>query len=82
MIQDNNINKLYLSSGSSDNFVCLIDMTQGLDIDPINDEKTEMVKMTSPVISVVFCIDKNHQLKLTVGEQNSTITFFFVVESF
>ena len=78
MIQDNNINKLYLSSGSSDNFVCLIDMTQGLDIDPINDEKTEMVKMTSPVISVVFCIDKNHQLKLIVGEQNSTITFFLI----
>ena len=77
IIQDNN-NKLYLSSGSSDNFVSLIDMTQGLDVDPINDEKTEMVKMTSPVISVVFCIDKNYQLKLIVGEQNSTITFFLI----
>ena len=34
--------------------------------------------MASPVISVVFCIDKNQQLKLIVGEQNSTITFFLV----
>jgi hypothetical protein len=37
-----------------------------------------MEKMSSPVISVVFCIDKNKRLKLIVGEQNSTITFFLI----
>ena len=78
IIKDPNTEKIYLSTGSSDNFVSLIDMTQGWNTDPINDEKTEMEKMSSPVISVVFCIDKNSQLKLIVGEQNSTITFFLV----
>ena len=53
-------------------------MTQGWNIHPIDEEKTEMEKMTSPVISVLFCIDKIGQLKLIVGEQNSTITFFLV----
>ena len=52
-------------------------MTEGYSIN-INEEKTEMIKMSSPVISVVFCIDKNKQLKLISGEQNSTITFFLV----
>ena len=77
MIQDDFIDKIYLSSGSSDNFISLIDMTQGYS-NNINEEKTEMIKMSSPVISVVFCIDKNKQLKLISGEQNSTITFFLV----
>ena len=76
MINDQNIKKLYLSSGSSDNLVSLIDMTDGYDTDPKIDDKTIMEKMKSPVISVVFCIDKNQHLKLIVGEQNSTITFF------
>ena len=53
-------------------------MSQGWSTNPINEDKTEMEKMSSPVISVVFCIDKNSQLKLIVGEQNSTITFFLV----
>ena len=78
IIKDPNNDKIYLSSGSSDNFVSLIDMTQGWNIHPINEDKTEMEKMTSPVISVLFCIDKIGQLKLIVGEQNSTITFFLV----
>ena len=68
--------KLYLSSGSSDNLVSLIDMSEGLFTNPKEDDKTIMEKMSSPVISVVFCIDKNKHLKLIVGEQNSTITFF------
>ena len=78
IIFDENINKIYLSSGSSDNFVSLIDMTEGYINNPITEEKTEMSKMTSPVISVLFCIDKINQLKLIVGEQNSTITFFLI----
>ena len=78
IIQDEITKKIYLSSGSSDNFVSLIDMSQGWSTNPINEDKTEMEKMSSPVISVVFCIDKNSQLKLIVGEQNSTITFFLV----
>ena len=78
MIQDDEKEKIYLSSGSSDNFVSLIDMTEGWSNNPINDDKTEMVKMTSPVISVVFCKDKLGQLKLITGEQNSTITFFLI----
>ena len=77
IIKDDFIDKIYLSSGSSDNFISLIDMTEGYSIN-INEEKTEMIKMSSPVISVVFCIDKNKQLKLISGEQNSTITFFLV----
>ena len=77
IIKDDFIDKIYLSSGSSDNFITLIDMTEGYSIN-INEEKTEMIKMSSPVISVVFCIDKNKQLKLISGEQNSTITFFLV----
>ena len=75
--QDNQ--KIYLSSGSSDNLVSLIDMSEGLSTDPNADDKTIMEKMSSPVISVVFCIDKNRRLKLIVGEQNSTITFFQIV---
>ena len=75
--QDNQ--KLYLSSGSSDNFVSLIDMSDGLSTNPKADDKTMMEKMSSPVISVVFCIDKNRKLKLIVGEQNSTITFFQII---
>ena len=78
MIKDDFIDKIYLSSGSSDNLISLIDLTQGFGVCPLPEEKTEMVKMASPVISVVFCIDKNQQLKLIVGEQNSTITFFLV----
>ena len=76
MINDENIKKLYLASGSSDNLVGLIDMTDGFNTDPNVDDKTIMENMKSPVISVVFCIDKNKNLKLIVGEQNSTITFF------
>ena len=76
MINDENTKKLYLSSGSSDNFVSLIDMSEGFDIDPRLDDKNLMEGMSSPVISVVFCIVKNKNLKLKVGEQNSTITFF------
>ena len=72
-------NKTYLSSGSSDDFISLIDFTSGLDINPLNDEKTLMEKMSSPVISVIFCIDKYQNLKLIVGEQNSTITFFQII---
>jgi hypothetical protein len=34
--------------------------------------------MSSPVINVVFCIDKNRNLKLVTAENNSTITFFLV----
>ena len=78
MISEEDTKKLYLSSGSSDNFVSLIDMSEGFDIDPRIDDKTLMEGMSSPVISVVFCIDKNKNLKLIVGEQNSTITFFLV----
>ena len=76
MIYYPKMDKLYLSSGSSDNFVSLIDFTSGWNINPLNDEKTLMEKMSSPVISVVFCVDKYQNLKLIVGEQNSTITFF------
>ena len=79
MINDQDNKKLYLSSGSSDNLVSLIDMSDGLNTNPNVDDKTIMEKMSSPVISVVFCIDKNRRLKLIVGEQNSTITFFQII---
>jgi WD40 repeat protein len=79
MINFQDKQKIYLSSGSSDNLVSLIDMSEGLDTNPKADDKTIMEKMSSPVISVVFCIDKYRRLKLIVGEQNSTITFFQIV---
>ena len=78
IIRDEDNNKLFLSSGSSDNFVSLIDMSEGYSTDPNSDDRTIMEKMSSPVISVVFCIDKNKRLKLIVGEQNSIITFFLI----
>ena len=79
MINDSDNMKLYLSSGSSDNLVSLIDMSDGFSTNPNVDDKTIMEKMSSPVISVVFCIDKNKRLKLIVGEQNSSITFFQII---
>ena len=74
MIKDFDKNEIYLSTGGADCFVSVFDIINGFstDFNPI------LTEMSSSVINVVFCIDKNKNLKLVTAEQNSTITFFFV----
>ena len=76
MIKDEKRGKSYLATGSSDGLINVINITNGFDGDlDVNARVTE--KMESPVIGLIFCIDKNSSLKLIVAEQNSTITFFY-----
>ena len=77
MITDFDINESLLSTGGSDEFVSVFDISKGFSKD-INNLKNILEKMKSPVINVVFCIDKNKNLKLVTAEQNSTITFFLL----
>ena len=77
MIKDIDNNKSYLSTGGSDNFISVFDISKESlkDLDICNNI---IEKMSSPVINLVFCIDKNKNLKLVTAELNSTITFFLV----
>ena len=75
LIDDKENSKSYLSSGGSDNFVSIIDISNGISSDLNFTENAILEKMDSPVINVVFCIDKNKKLKLIVAEVK-TITFF------
>ena len=71
-------NKIYLATGSSDNYFNIYDITSGFkkkDLS-INDFNTISEKLNSEIISLIFCIDKSKKLKIIVGEENSTITFF------
>ena len=79
MINDEVSHKLYLTSGSSDTYISLIDMSEGLSTNSNISDKTIMEQMSSPVITVILCNDRNKNLKLVVGEQNSSITFFQIV---
>ena len=74
MIKDFDKNESYLSTGGADCFISVIDISNGFSKE-FNHILTEM---SSSVINVVFCIDKNKNLKLVTAEQNSTITFFLV----
>ena len=78
MINDNEKNKSYLAIGGSDSFISILDITKGLDskFDFYDDGITE--KLSSSIISVIFCTDKNNKVKLVTGELNSTITFFSI----
>jgi len=78
MIKDFDKNETYLTSGGADHFISILDVSDGFskDLDICNNNIIE--KMDSPVINVVFCIDKNRNLKLVTAENNSTITFFLV----
>ena len=73
-------NKQFLATGSSDNFISVIDITKGFSKD-LDIYDNIMEKMSSPVISIVFCVDKNKKLKLITAEQNSTITFFQIINN-
>ena len=77
MIKDFDKNETYLSTGGADNFLSIFDISKGFskDLDICNNI---LEKMNSSVINVVFCIDKNKNLKLVTAEQNSTITFFLI----
>ena len=70
MIKDIDKNKLFLSTGGADNCISVLE-----DFDSSN---IIIEKMSSPVINVAFCIDKNKNLKLITAEQNSTIVFYLV----
>ena len=80
MINYKEENKIYLATGGSDNFVSVIDITKGFSKD-LDIYDNNMEKMNSAVISVVFCVDKNKKLKLITAEQNSTITFFQIINN-
>ena len=74
MIKDFDKNESYLSTGGADCFISVFDISNNFSKE-FNHILTEM---SSSVINVVFCIDKNKNLKLVTAEQNSTITFFLV----
>ena len=76
--ENSNNNKIYLATGSSDNYFNIYDITSGFNKKniSINDFNTIFEKMNSEITNLVFCIDKNKKLKIIVGEENSTITFF------
>ena len=76
--ENSNNNKTYLATGSSDNYFNIYDITSGFNKKDlsINDFNTIFEKMNSEIINLIFCIDKNKKLKIIVGEENSTITFF------
>ena len=65
----------FLSPGGEDDFKIVFNITNGFYKD-ISNFKNILEKMKSPVINVVFYIDKNKNMKLITVEQNSTITFF------
>ena len=67
----------FLSTGGEDDFISVFNITNGFQRD-ISNFKNILEKMKSPVINVVFCIDKNKNMKLISAEQNSTITFFLL----
>ena len=70
-------NESFLSTGGEDDFISVFNITNGFHKD-ISNFKNILEKMKSPVINVVFCIDKNKNMKLITAEQNSTITFFIL----
>ena len=76
----NENNKSYIATGSSDNYVNIFDISKGIKSNlTINDFNTIFEKMSSEVINLIFCIDKNRKLKLIVSESNSTISFFELI---
>ena len=76
MIKDFDKNESYLSTGGADSFISVFDISK--DFSNLDICNNILEKMSSSVINVVFCIDKNRNLKLVTAEQNSTITFFLV----
>ena len=73
----------FLSTGGADNFISVFNISNGFSKDMNKNNILE--KMKSPVIQVVFFMDKNKNMKLMTAEQNSTITIFlldnFVLQS-
>ena len=70
-------NESFLSTGGADNFISIFNISNGFSKD-MNISNNILEKMKSPVINVIFCIDKNKNMKLVTAEQNSTITFFLL----
>ena len=72
-----NSNISYLATGSSDCYVNIFDISKGFKSNlNINDFNIIFEKMSSEVLNIIFCIDKNKKLKLIVSELNSTISFY------
>ena len=77
MIEDTEKNKVYFVSGGADSLISIIDITNGLNLS-IDDNKHFVEKLSSPIVSAIFCVDKNKKVKLVTGEKNSTITFYSI----
>ena len=81
-LDNNSSNKNYIATGSSDNYVNIFDISNGFKSNlNINDFNTIFEKMSSEVINLVFCIDKNKKIKLIVSESNSSISFFQLINN-
>ncbi len=77
MIEDTEKNKVYFVSGGADSLISIIDITNGLNLS-IDDNNHFVEKLSSPIVSAIFCVDKNKKVKLVTGEKNSTITFYSI----
>ena len=77
MIKDTEKNKVYFVSGGADSLISIIDITNGLNLS-IDDNNHFVEKLSSPIVSAIFCVDKNKKVKLVTGEKNSTITFYSI----
>ena len=74
--------KTYIASGSSDNYVNIFDISKGIKKNlNINDFNTIFEKMSSEIINLVFCVDKNKIIKLIVAELSSAISFFQLINN-
>ena len=78
MITNFDTKESFLSTGGADNFISVFNISNGFSKD-MNNIKNILEKMKSQVLNVIFCIDKNKNLKLITAEQNSTISFFLLI---
>ena len=77
MIEDTEKKKVYFVSGGADSLISIIDISNGLNL-TIDDNNHFVEKLSSPIVSAIFCVDKNKKVKLVTGEKNSTITFYSI----
>ena len=77
---DEYYNKTYMATGSSDNYVNIFEINNESNL-TINNPNTIFEQMSSEVINIIFCIDKNKKLKLIVAENNSNISFYQITNA-
>ena len=83
MIYDQENKRGYLGTGGSDGILLVINTSDGLesDLDFYNPDRNFVEQLGCSIISVVFCIDKNKNMKVITGEVDSTINFFLINNS-